>query len=176
MDNLLKDPYRRGLIQAVVGLLFGVMSVPSLVILVLLLIASRWGLSGPLEELGAFMMTALSYPSKEAPSQLSAVLVSTLPALVMAVCFKVDKGGAVPVQTNDLNVLGKASVTGLTVGAISTLVLLVLFAVAPKLVDSLVGDQEVTNAAKLAVNGILSFQLIYVIKLLGLENVVVKPN
>ena len=122
------------------------------------------------------MMTALSYPSKEAPSQLSAVLVSTLPALAMAVCFKVDKSGAVPSQTNDLNILGKAAVTGLTVGAISTLVLLVLFAVAPKLVDSLIGDQATTDAAKLAVSGILSFQLIYVIKLLGLENVVVKPS
>jgi hypothetical protein len=164
--------------QAVVALLFATISLPPFVLLALLFIAQNFGLQGPLEAFGRFVMTALAYPSKEAPSQLSAILVSTLPSLVVAVCFEVDRSGATPRQTDNLNFLGKASAAGLLVGAISTLVLLVLFAVAAPLVNSLVGTDEpsVTNGAKLVVSGILSFQLIYIIKLLGLENVVGKPT
>lgn len=63
---------------------------------------------------------------------------------------------------------------GLVIGAIGSLLLIVIFNVAFAFVDLIVRDAEVTSAVKLVITGLLSFQFIYIIKLLGLEDVVSK--
>lgn len=80
MNNLLQDGFRRRLVQVLIALLFALICLPSLLLLLLLAIQRTLGLQGWVAEAGSFLVHALSFPLLDATSQLSTVIVATLPA------------------------------------------------------------------------------------------------
>jgi hypothetical protein len=172
MDILLENGFRRTLAQVIVSALFVVISLPSLLLVILLVIQIFAPLSGPLGEFAANFVRAISAPVQDSAAQTTSVFVAILPAIVAVVCFDVATVEGKLQATTKLNRLGKVMLVGLILGAISSLMLLVVFKVDFSFVDRLSADKAVTTGAQLVVTGILSFQFLYIIKLFGIEDAV----
>lgn len=173
MSAFLETGFKRRLAQVLVALLFVFISLPSILLLVLLSIHRISPLHGWLGEFAGTFMLGLSFPLDDPTSQFSTVIVATLPAIVAVVCFEVDTGpDNTKAASSRLNGLGKVTIIALIVGAICSLLLLIVFNVAFGFVDELINSADITKAVQLLMTGILSFQFLYIIKLLGVENAV----
>lgn len=170
--GVLQDGFRRKVAQVVLAAMFFAICIPSILLTLLLVFHRLKALQGWAGEFANTFMLTLSYPLVDPSSQLSSVLVATLPAIVAVVCYETVLIDGKAQASNNLNWLGKVVLVGLILGAATSFGLLIVFNVAPAFVDQLVGNLEVTSAVKLVVTGILSFQLLYIIKLMGIEDAV----
>jgi hypothetical protein len=172
MFGLLTPGFKRKLAQVLVSGLFAVISIPSILLLVLIGLHVIAPLQGGMRVFAAGFLTALSYPLDNETLQFITLVVAVLPAIVAVVCFEVDTVDDKPVASSRLNRLGKIAVIGLLVGVIASFVLLLIFNIASGFVNQLVQDSAITKATKLVIAGIVSFQSLYFLKLLGIEDAV----
>jgi len=167
MDVLLTDSFRRRLVQVVLAILFALLCLPSPLLLLVLVLNWLNLLDGWSLDFAGYLTTFLGFPLNEAPAQLASIFVATLPAVVAIVCYEVDTGTGKATAT--LNGLGKAVLILLVAGIACTLPLMLVFSVFDEWWDRL-STPDAAPGVQLVITGILSFQILYILKLLGLEN------
>jgi hypothetical protein len=177
VDGLLRPGFNRTFAQIVVSLLFAIMALSSTVLLFLICYQAARGLEGSLSTFAqgfVKVLTSSGSPGGSAAvhglAQTLSVLIAVIPAMVSVVCFKVDTAKARPRVTRSPNALGQAVAVALAVGAVASIVDIVLLGVSFDLVDEIVRVSAVTSLLGPVLVAILSVQIIYLLKLLGIEN------
>jgi|GEM_PF-2911500 len=170
MTQFLTDPFRRVLMQVVVGIIFAGISIVSPILLVLLAVQAIAGLQDNWQLFGAIFINALAFPADNPLAQVFAAAIAALPTVVAIVCFGIDKTATPWTNTPDLNWLGRGAVIGLLIGGLASLLVILIFNTSFDLVDQIAHDEKVTAAARPIVTGILAFQAIYILKLLGIDS------
>lgn len=91
------------------------------------------------------------------------------PVLVASVCFTVDTSANPHVSTGVLNGVGHAFFIMLIVGLLSCAIAIVLFSIQPGAIDILALSKDNSPSIKSFFTGVLSFEAIYIVQLLGLK-------
>jgi hypothetical protein len=170
MNPLLVDPFRRGLVQVALGIIFAGISLVSPILLLLLAIQSGDGLQDWLSLFGVAFVSALAYPVDNQFAQVFAAAIAVFPTVVAIVCFGVDKTASPVTNTADLNWLGRISIISLIIGAVGSLLVILIFNTSFDLVSQIARDDKTTAAARPVVTGVLAFQVVYILKLLGIDS------
>jgi hypothetical protein len=122
------------------------------------------------EVYGNPLMHLLATPVDQVVAQFATVIAVALPAIFGIVCYQIDFTKTPPAATSNLNGLGKAATIVLIVSAVLSVIVILLFGFDFDAINGLSDDSLVTKSAKAAFTGILSFQFVYLLKLLGIRN------
>lgn len=170
MNRLISDPFTRRTAQVLMALIFiGIGLVPIALLLVIALKATG-GLVGGWSDFGQALMNVVALPLQDSVAQISTVFVSTFPVVVAAVCYVIDASEKPAKAGSTLNPIGKASVIVLLIGAVASAIALLTFNASMGLVETINQSETQALLVKGVVGGILSFQVLYIVRLLGLEN------
>jgi hypothetical protein len=170
MNSLLTDRFRRGLVQVMVGIIFAAISIVSPILLVLLAVQALQGLQDYWQLFGALFINALGYPADNQLAQVFVAAVAAFPTVVAIVCFGINKTATPWTNSTDLNWLGRGAIIGLLIGALASLLVILIFNTSFDLVKQIAHDDKITAAVGPVVTGILAFQAVYILKLLGIDS------
>jgi hypothetical protein len=170
VQDFLKPGFKRVFAQIVVGLVFLASGLVMLALLILTYIQSRWGLQGWLSDFGKLVVRGIASPGNNAIAEGFAPIVAVFPAIIGYVCFGVEQTAEGLKANSTLNRLGKASVIALALGLVCGVGVLITYNVSFNLLNQIVRIEDVTALVGPVVTGVIAFQLLYILKLLGLEN------
>lgn len=168
MERLLTDAVTRRLCQFAIYLLFAGLAVVAIATLLVSYARVAGFVSSPATTAMAALLAILALPLKDAYGQFLTIFVSVFPQIVAAVCFEVDPGPPAK-QSTRRNLAGTMAMLCLIAGVVCWALVLGVFLFRPRLFGELVSDNDFL-LAKATVSGLVSFQFIYLVRLLGLEN------
>jgi hypothetical protein len=171
MNRLVEDPFVRRLAQVLLTVVIGVLVLICVTIDVLTAVKYFGLLDGWVKGIAILLFQLLAQPFGDIFAQFLVVIGSIVPVLFATVYFTVQAapGGGQPTVTGELNQFGKAVVIAMLVGIVAggiSLLLLSLFVVAA---TEIAGGPDKLAQIRGALSGILSFQAIYAVQLLGLQ-------
>ncbi|MEO6013868.1 MAG: hypothetical protein ABIQ30_09835 [Devosia sp.] len=174
LQFLYKDHLRLWIFSGVLGLVFFCVSLPSPIMLILVG-ASHLKCGEPgcwadqAEIASASLLPLLASPVDNALIQFGAIVAAVIPTVMGIVCYRVDFTGKRPKITRQRSLLGKASLIVLAVSALCSVVVVFLYVADQPMVKRLTGE-TIFDTTKVVFTAILTFQIIYVLKLLGISN------